>query len=85
MEESISRLPKKEKGLLLTINEYPEVGEPCMFVKDMYLSLFCCLSYDTEMEESISRLPKREKGLLLTINEYPAFDGVIIRDRKSVV
>ena len=26
MEESISRLPKKEEGVLLTINGYPEVG-----------------------------------------------------------
>ena len=40
MEESISHLHEKEEGVLLTINGYPEVGEPCMFVKDMHLSVF---------------------------------------------
>ena len=40
MEESISRLHEKEEGVLLNINEDPDVGEPCMFVKFMYLSVF---------------------------------------------
>ena len=40
MEEPISHLPEKEQGGLLTINGDPEVGEPCMCVKYMYLSVF---------------------------------------------
>ena len=43
MEESISNLPEKEEGVLLTINGDTKVGEPCMFVKGMYLSVFYCL------------------------------------------
>ena len=49
MEESISHLPEKEEGVLLTINGGPEVVEPCMFVKGMYLSVFYCLCYDTDI------------------------------------
>ena len=47
MEESISHLPEKEEGVLLTVNGDPEVGEPFIFVKGMYLSVFYCLCYDT--------------------------------------
>ena len=36
MEERISHLPKKEQGILLTINGDPEFGEPCMFGKGIY-------------------------------------------------
>ena len=49
IEESISHLPQKEECVLLTINGDPEVGEPCMFVKGMYLSVFYCLCYDTDI------------------------------------
>ena len=40
MEESISHLPEKEEGVLLTINGDTEFGEPCMFVKVIYFSVF---------------------------------------------
>ena len=45
MDEPISHSPKKEQGELLTIVGDPEVGEPCMFGKGMYFSVFCCLCY----------------------------------------
>ena len=32
-------IPEKEEGELLTINGYPEVGEPCIFVKG-YLFIY---------------------------------------------
>ena len=54
IEESISHLPEKEEGILLNINGDPEVGEPCMFVKVMYLSVFYCLCYDTDISIDIS-------------------------------
>ena len=53
MEESISHLPEKEKGMLLTINGDPEVGEPCMFVIGLYLSVFYCLCYDTNISTNM--------------------------------
>ena len=45
MDEAISYSPEKEQGELLTIIRDPEVGEPCMFGKSMYLSVFYCLCY----------------------------------------
>ena len=54
MEESISHLPEKEEDLLLTINGDPEFGEPCMFVKGVYLSVFYCFCYDTDISTNIS-------------------------------
>ena len=33
----------------MTINGDPPDGEPCMFVKGMYLSIFYCLRYDTNL------------------------------------
>ena len=41
MEESITIPPKIEEGVPLTINGDPPDGEPCMFVKGVYLSVFC--------------------------------------------
>ena len=43
MEESITPSPEIEEVKPLTINGDPPDGEPCMFVKGMYLSLFYCL------------------------------------------
>ena len=43
MEESITIYPEIEEGVPLTINGNPPDGEPCMFVKGMYLSVFYCL------------------------------------------
>ena len=40
MDEAISHSPKKEQGGFLTIVGYPEVGEPCMFVK-----VFICICF----------------------------------------
>ena len=54
MEESISHLPEKEEGVLLTINGDPEVGEPCIFVKFVYLSVFNCLCYDSNISTDMS-------------------------------
>ena len=54
MEDPISHLPEKEQGELLTINGYPEVGETCMFVKGMYLSVFYCLCYVTDIYTDMS-------------------------------
>ena len=54
MEKSISHLPEKEEGVLLTINGDPEVGEPCMFVKVIYLSVFYWLCYDTDISTDMS-------------------------------
>ena len=38
----------------MAINGYPEVVEPCMFVKDMYLSVFYCLCYDMDLSTDMS-------------------------------
>ena len=54
MEEPISHLPEKEEGVFLTINGDPEVGEPCMFVKGIHLSVFYCLCYDTDISTYMS-------------------------------
>ena len=46
MEELITLFPEIEEGVPLTINGDPPDGEPCIFVKGMYLSVFYCLCYD---------------------------------------
>ena len=53
MEESITLFPDIEEGVPLTINGNPPGGEPCMFVKGMYLSVFF-LCYDTDISTDIS-------------------------------
>ena len=80
MEKSITLFPKKEEGVLLTINGDLADGEPCMFVKGMYLSLFFCLCYDTNIstyisedqmaEESDPDLNKKEDIWFDEIREY---------------
>ena len=54
MDESITLFPKIEEGVLLTINGYPPNEEPFMFFKGMYLSVFYCLCYDTDISTDIS-------------------------------
>ena len=54
MEESITLLPQIKEGVPLTINGDPPDGEPCMFVKGLYLSIFYCLWYDTGISTDIS-------------------------------
>ena len=49
MEDSITLFPEIEEVEPLTINGDPPDGEPCMFVKGMYLSVFYCLCYDTDL------------------------------------
>ena len=49
MEESITLFPETEEVEPLTINGDTPDGEPCMFVKGMYLSVFYCLCYDTNL------------------------------------
>ena len=41
MDEPLSNSPKKQ-GELLIIDGNPEVGEPCMFGRGVYLSVFYC-------------------------------------------
>ena len=48
MDEPLSHSPKKEQGELLTIVGDTEVGEPCIFGKGIYLSLFYCLFYEMD-------------------------------------
>ena len=45
-DETTSDSPKKEQGKLLNIVGDTEVGEPCMFGKGMYLSVFYCFFYE---------------------------------------
>ena len=54
MEESIKSFPEIEEGKPLTINGDPPDGEPCMFVKAMYLFVFYCLCYDTNLTTDYS-------------------------------
>ena len=54
MDEPISHFPEKEQGELLTINGDPEVEEPCMFVKGMYLSVFYYLCYAKDISADMS-------------------------------
>ena len=61
MEESITLFPEKEKGALLTINGDPADGEPCMFVQGMYLSVFYCLFYYTDIYTDISEAQVAEE------------------------
>ena len=54
MEEPISHLPEKQQVGLLTVVGYPEVGEPCMFLKGIYFSVFYCLCYVIEIYTDMS-------------------------------
>ena len=49
MEESITLFPQKR--VRHTVDYYGDTtdGEPCMFVNGMYLSVFYCLCYDTDI------------------------------------
>ena len=40
MDDPLSHSPEKEQGELLIIVGNPEVGEPCMFLKGVYFSVF---------------------------------------------
>ena len=45
MDEILSNYPEKEQVELLIIARNPEVGEPFMFGRGLYLSVFYCLWY----------------------------------------
>ena len=68
MDEPISHLPEKEEGELLTINRDPEVGEPCMFGKGMYLSVFYFLCYAKDISTDMSEYQVPEE-IDLYLNE----------------
>ena len=53
MDEPLSNSPKKEQGKLLIIDGNPEIGEPCMFVRGMYLSVFYFLCYVKDMSTDL--------------------------------
>ena len=53
-EDSITLFPEIEEGVPLTINGDPPDGEPCMFVNGMYLFLFNCLWYHTNLTTEYS-------------------------------
>ena len=64
MDEATSHSTEKEQGELLTIVGDPEVGEPYIFVKGVYLSVFyflCCVkdisTYMLEEQVSEDRDP----------------------------
>ena len=62
MEESITLFPEIKEGVPLTINGDPPGGEPRMFVKGMYLSIFYCLWYDTNITTGYSEEQVMEEG-----------------------
>ena len=51
MDEPLSYSSKK--SVFLTIVGDPEVGEPCMFEKGMYLDEFYCLCYEMDLSTYI--------------------------------
>ena len=55
LDEAISNSPKKEQGELLTIIGDTEVGEPCTYGKDVYLSVFYCLCYEMDISIDMSK------------------------------
>ena len=54
MEKSIRIFLEIENVEPLTINCDPPDGEPCMFVKGIYLSVFYFLCYDTDLTTDYS-------------------------------
>ena len=46
-------LPKKQSELLTIVGD-PEVGEPCMFGKGVYLYVFYCLCYEMDIYIDVS-------------------------------
>ena len=53
MDEPLSHSPENEHGELLTIVGNTEVGQPCMFVNGMHLSMFYCLCYEMYVSTDI--------------------------------
>ena len=79
----------------MTINGDPPDGEPCIFVKGMYLSVFYCLCYDTNRSTYISEdqvveeidpdLNKKEDIRFDDIREYHWMDIAEENDDKKKI
>ena len=54
MDEPLSNSLEKEQGGLLTIDGVPEVVEPCMCVKVVYLSVFYFFCYEMDISTDMS-------------------------------
>ena len=54
MDEPLSNSPQKQQGELLIIDWYPEVEEPCIFKRGMYLSVFYFLCYVKDISTDMS-------------------------------
>ena len=54
MDGPLSNSPQKKQGELLIIDGNNEVGEPWMFGRGMYLSVFYCLFYVTDISKDMS-------------------------------
>ena len=76
MDKPILHLPEKEQGELLTIDGDTDVGEPCMFVKGMYLPVFYCLCFaknrstymsEYQVAEERDTEPNEEKDVRLDV------------------
>ena len=75
MDEPITNSPGKEQGELLIIDGNHEVGEPFMFVIDMYFYVFYCLFYVKKMSMNFSEEPVLEERYLdLNEEEYVRMD-----------
>ena len=70
MDEPISNLPKKEQGGLLTIYGDPDVEEPFMFERGIYLSLLYCLYYVKDISIDILEGKVPEEIHLYLNEEY---------------
>ena len=68
MYEAISHSPNKQQGEILTIIGDTEVGEPCMFVKGMYLYVFYCLCYEIYISTDMQK-DQVSKEIYLYLNE----------------
>ena len=77
MDDEISHSPEKQQGELLTIVGDPEVGEPCMFGKNIYLSVFYCLCYEMDISTYLSEdQVSEERDPDLNWEEDIIFDSV---------
>ena len=54
MDDPLSNSTEKEEGELLISDGNTEVGEPCMFGRVMYFSMFYFLCYVREMSTDLS-------------------------------
>ena len=84
MDEEISHSPEKPGELLNIVGDL-EVGEPCMFGKCMYLSVFYCLCYVNDISTDMSEEPAAEERDLDLNEEEDIILGAIRKDRWRYV